>query len=105
MREIDVRELAQWRTGGRTFMLLDVREPHELATAAIAGAHHIPMREIPGRTSELPMDQEIVVICHHGGRSERVAGFLEAQGFTAVINLEGGIAAWSEQIDPSVPTY
>lgn len=105
MREINVTELAQWRTSGRTFMLLDVREPHELATAAIAGSHHIPMREIPGRTSELPKDQEIVVMCHHGARSARVAGFLETQGFTNVINLDGGIDAWSKQIDPSVANY
>ena len=105
MREIPVEELAAWRTQNKDFILLDVREPHELQTASIAGARHIPMREIPARARELPKDKEIVVMCHHGGRSERVAAFLEAQGFSDAINLDGGINAWSEKIDPTVPRY
>ena len=105
MREIIVEELAAWRTQGKDFILLDVREEHEVQTASIAGARHIPMREIPARSHELPKEKEIVVMCHHGGRSERVAAFLEAQGFADAINLDGGINAWSEKIDPTVPRY
>lgn len=105
MREIPVEELAAWRTQGKDFVLLDVREHHELQTASIAGVHHIPMSEIPARAHELPKEKEIVVMCHHGGRSERVAAFLESQGFADAINLDGGINAWSLKIDPSVPRY
>ena len=105
MREITVEELAAWRCAGRDFILLDVREPHELQSAAIEGSHHIPMREVPVRLHELPIEKEIVVMCHHGGRSERVAAFLEAQGFDGAINLEGGINDWSLKVDPNVPRY
>lgn len=105
MREIPVEQLAAWRTEGKDFILLDVREDDELRTASIAGAHHIPMSEIPARAHELPKQKEIVVICHHGGRSERVVTFLESQGFTDAINLDGGIDQWSLKIDPSVPRY
>ena len=105
MRDISVHELAKRRSAGDDFMLLDVREPDELALASIAGAHHIPMRDIPARINELAKDRAIVVMCHHGGRSERVARHLEAMGFTDVSNLEGGIAEWSAKIDPNVPRY
>ena len=105
MREILVEELAAWRTQGKDFILLDVREHDEVKTASINGAHHIPMGDIPARASELPKEKEIVVMCHHGGRSERVAAFLEKQGFSDAINLAGGINAWSEKIDPAVPRY
>ncbi len=86
-------------------MLLDVREPDEVVTAAIAGATHIPMAQIPARLNELPRDREIVVMCHHGGRSARIVRLLETHGFTEAINLEGGIDAWSQRIDPTIPTY
>lgn len=105
MLEIPVEKLASWRKEGKDFLLLDVREHDEVQTAFIAGAHHIPMGEVPGRINELPKEKEIVVMCHHGGRSERVAAFLEAQGFPDAINLEGGINAWSLRVDSNVPRY
>ncbi|GAC1498261.1 MAG: rhodanese-like domain-containing protein [Vulcanimicrobiaceae bacterium] len=105
MREISVEECAAWRSSGRPFTLLDVREPDEVATATLAGAMHIPMAQIPARLSEVPRDQEVVVMCHHGARSERIVRFLEANGFTEAINLEGGIDAWSQRIDPTIPGY
>lgn len=86
-------------------VLLDVREPWEIATAQIAGSVSIPMREIPARSEELDDDAQIVCICHHGARSAQVAMFLDSRGFTKVFNLQGGIDAWSRQVDPSVPTY
>jgi rhodanese-related sulfurtransferase len=85
--------------------LLDVREPAELALAAVDGALHIPMRDVPARLTELDPDHPLVVMCHSGGRSRRVAEFLAANGFEQVFNLNGGIDAWSLQIDPRVPRY
>jgi rhodanese-related sulfurtransferase len=85
--------------------LLDVREPDEIATARLAGALEIPMREVPSRLDELDRDRPLVVMCHSGGRSRRVAEFLAASGFTNVFNLRGGIDAWSLEVDSSVPRY
>ncbi len=86
-------------------VLLDVREHDELAIAAVTGALHIPMREIPARLAELDAAKPLVVMCHSGGRSQRVAAFLQGNGFTNVFNLKGGIDAWSTQVDPRVPRY
>lgn len=105
MQDLTVETLAEWRTAGKDFILLDVREEHEVQTAAISGALHVPMRQVPARASDLRKDVEVVVMCHHGGRSERVAHFLETQGFAGVYNLEGGIDGWSLRIDPSVARY
>lgn len=105
MREISVEELSAWQSGGETFTLLDVREDSEVLTASIPGALHIRMRDVPQRAAELPSEHPIVVMCHHGGRSERVAAFLQMQGFSNAVNLDGGIDAWSLRIDPSVPRY
>lgn len=90
---------------GDAVMLLDVREHAELALAAVPGATHIPMREIPARLAELDAAKPIVVMCHSGGRSRRVAEYLLANGFSSVFNLEGGIDAWSTQLDSHVPRY
>ncbi|MEA3121709.1 MAG: hypothetical protein QOH33_1264 [Paraburkholderia sp.] len=86
-------------------VLLDVREPWEISTASIAGCVSIPMREIPARSEELDDETPIVCICHHGARSANVAMFLESRGFKQMFNLQGGIDAWSRQVDTSVPTY
>ena len=90
---------------GEGALLLDVREQAELDLAAVAGAVHIPMREIPGRLAELTREQPIVVMCHSGGRSYRVAEYLLGNGFAEVFNLKGGIDAWSTQLDSHVPRY
>lgn len=90
-------------------LLLDVREPWELQTASVSAADAdlvaIPMNEIPGRLAELPQDRPIAVLCHHGGRSQRVALFLAQQGYTDVANVAGGIDAWSRERDPGIPRY
>ena len=86
-------------------LLLDVREPWEISTASIAGCVSIPMREIPERSEELDDETPIVCICHHGARSANVAMFLESRGFKQMFNLQGGIDAWSRQVDASVPKY
>lgn len=105
MTEISVADLKKKRDAGDTFVLLDVREPDELETAAIDGITAIPMMEIPQRYAELPQDTDIIVMCHHGGRSARVTQFLNDRGYDRAVNLDGGINAWSEQIDPAVPAY
>jgi adenylyltransferase/sulfurtransferase len=98
-------EFVRRRDAGEDLLLLDVREPREVAIASVAGALHIPMAQIPGRLAELDRNRQIVVICHSGGRSQAVVGFLQHQGFEQVANLTGGITRWSREVDPSVPLY
>ena len=86
-------------------LLVDVREPNEVAICAIAGSRRIPMQQIPGQLKDLPRDQMILVHCHHGGRSLRVTQFLRANGFTQVSNVAGGIDTWAELIDPTLARY
>ena len=86
-------------------MLVDVREPNEFAFAHIQGSLHIPLRQLPERTQELDPEQDIVVLCHHGMRSQQACLFLEQYGFSNLYNLKGGIDAWSLNCDPTVPRY
>jgi rhodanese-related sulfurtransferase len=86
-------------------VVIDVREEWELQLASIPGVVHVPMNQVPARLSELARDAETIVMCHAGSRSMRVAHFLANQGFTNVANLTGGISAWSEQVDATVPQY
>lgn len=90
---------------GENILILDVREPNEVFIAPFPGATHIPMRDIPSRLAELDRDREIVVVCHHGVRSALVAMDLVHLGFEHVLNLSGGIDAWSETADPTTPRY
>jgi len=86
-------------------VLLDVREPWEFQTCHIDGSVSIPMNTIPAQIEQLDRNAPVVCICHHGMRSMRVANFLEANGFGKVINLTGGIHAWAQQVDTTMPTY
>src|ERR1700722_18808076 len=90
--------------GDRIF-ILDVREGFEIFLAALPRATHIAMGDIPSRLTELEPDRETVVVCHHGVRSAQVATYLARMGFEHVLNLSGGIDAWSEDADPSTPRY
>jgi rhodanese-related sulfurtransferase len=90
---------------GESVLVLDVREPFEVALAPFPGAIHIPMGDIPSRLTELDPDRETVVVCHRGVRSAQVAMYLAQNGFEHVLNLTGGIDAWSEDADPSTPRY
>jgi rhodanese-related sulfurtransferase len=107
MQQITPAELAAWLAdaGRDKPLLLDVREPWEYDKARIEGARLVPMREIAARVSELDPSSEVVAICHHGGRSQQVAMFLEKNGFKKVHNLVGGVDAWSRSVDPAVPLY
>ena len=103
---ISVIELQQKQASDEVFFLLDVREPDELTIADIGGTL-IPMDALGTRMAEIEAhkDQDIVVMCRSGARSAMVVGWLQKQGFDRVYNLEGGIAAWSRQIDPSIALY
>lgn len=107
MEEISATEAAALlqSADAETVVLLDVREDIELSIAAIDGALHIPMRQIPKRISELNPDHTTVVMCHTGGRSAQVATFLRQKGFSTVLNLKGGIQAWTNSVDPSIAEY
>jgi adenylyltransferase/sulfurtransferase len=102
--QIGPEELKRRQTAGEDVFVLDVREPHEYQIANIGG-HLIPLNDLPKRISELDREKNIVVQCKSGGRSQRGAEFLQQQGFTHVENLAGGITAWSEKVDPSIPKY
>ncbi len=103
--QIEVRALRERMRSGQPYVLLDVREPFEHEMARIEGADLIPLGELPARAGELDREKEIYVLCHSGVRSERAAEFLRASGFPKVVNVAGGIDAWSEEIDPDVPRY
>lgn len=85
--------------------VVDVRESPELELARLEGAVHLPLSELAQRWTELRPLKNIVLICHHGVRSERAGRFLVAQGFAEVAHLAGGIDAWSDQIDSTVARY
>lgn len=101
---ISVEETKEKKDQGPDFILLDVRRLDELHIASIEGATHIPLQELEKRLGELDKDKELIVFCHHGGRSRRAAQFLLEKGFN-VKNMEGGIDAWSKKIDSSISRY
>ena len=103
--DISVRRLEKMRKTGEEHTLLDIREEEELAISSIDGAVHIPMNTLPENLDQLTKDHPIVVMCHVGGRSAQVCDWLNSNGFENAVNLEGGISAWSADIDPSVPSY
>ena len=97
------------RAAGTPLILLDVREPWEVALAAIrldgTEARFVPMGSVPAAVDSFDRSQPVVCICHHGARSAQVVAFLERRGFDSVYNLAGGIDAWSLTVDPAVPRY
>ncbi|MES2415774.1 MAG: rhodanese-like domain-containing protein [Pseudomonadota bacterium] len=113
--QLNLSSFKEWRDSaeaGELPVVLDVREPWELQTASVVPDGfrllHIPMRDVPARLGELEAggnDQPIACLCHHGMRSLQVGNFLEQRGFTAVVNLQGGIDAWSQQVDATIPRY
>jgi rhodanese-related sulfurtransferase len=105
--EIDCRSVKAKLDAQEKFLLLDCRERDEYELVRIEPALLIPMGEIPERLAELEpyRNQEIVVHCHHGGRSLRVTMWLRQQGFANVRNLTGGIEQWATEIDSALPHY
>lgn len=103
-------QVAEWIAAqAATPVVLDVREPAELRAASVRPEGFdllaIPMNEIPARIAELDPARPLAVLCHHGARSQRVAMFLAHNGFDGVVNIAGGIDAWSAERDPGVPRY
>lgn len=102
--QLGVKELKRRIDAGEDVFILDVREPYEYQIAQIGGKL-IPQNDVPQRLAEIPRDREIVVQCRSGARSQRIAELLKQSGYTEVVNLAGGILAWSEEIDPKVQKY
>jgi sulfur-carrier protein adenylyltransferase/sulfurtransferase len=102
--EIRPEELKRRLDAGEDIFVLDVREPHEYQIANIGG-HLIPLGELPQRVNELDPNREIVAHCRSGVRSAKAVEFLRNNGFRNVANLAGGILAWSEKVDPTLPNY
>lgn len=105
MVEITPKELRAKIDRGDDFILIDVREPHELAIAAIPGAVPVPLGTLPSRADEFDPDADIVLMCRSGRRSADALLFLQSRGFSHLANLKGGILAWSDDVDPSVAKY
>jgi rhodanese-related sulfurtransferase len=103
--EIDAVALKAKMDRGDKFQLIDVREPHEYQICKIPGSKLIPLGELPKRLNEIDPSTEIVAQCKMGGRSAKACDILRANGFKNVRNLIGGILAWSDKVDPSVPKY
>jgi Rhodanese-related sulfurtransferase len=106
MQEITATELKRRLDAGEDIQLIDVRQPNEHAYAKIEGAKLIPLSELMNRLDEIDPSKETVVHCHLGGRSARAIDALQRAGFKGkLLNLKGGITAWSDEVDPSVPKY
>jgi adenylyltransferase/sulfurtransferase len=106
MNEITATELKQRLDQGDDLQIIDVREPNEFEVARIPGSVLIPLGQVVGRMSEIDPERETVVHCKGGGRSARAIEALSRAGFTGQMsNLAGGITAWSNDVDPSVPKY
>ena len=106
MREINPGECSSYlETATEKPLLLDVREQWEYDIVHLDDAVLIPMRQIPAEADSLDPDRETIVICHHGLRSRQVALYLEKLGFTNVVNLHGGMDAWTKEADTGLPSY
>lgn len=102
---ISVQDVKKRLDAGEPLLLLDIREVPELARSQLDGAHHIPMGQIGARLAEIPRDRPVVIFCHHGIRSAVVVDQLRDMGITNVLNMAGGIDAWSREVDSSIPRY
>ena len=102
--QISVKELKQRIDAGEDVQLIDVREPYEYQIAQIGGKL-IPQNDVANRLAEIDRDREVVVHCRSGARSQRIAEFLKQAGYPRVVNVAGGILAWSDEIDPKVQKY
>lgn len=104
--EILATELKQRLDSGEDIQIIDVREAHEVAVASIPNTTHIPLGQVLNRMSEIDPNRETVVHCKMGGRSAKAIEALKRSGFKgSLLNLKGGIIAWSNEVDPTVPRY
>ena len=103
--DIEPTEVKAKMDRGDQFVLIDVREPHEYQICSIPNAKLIPLGDLPKRVNELDSADEIVAHCKSGMRSAKAVEFLKQAGFKKVRNMKGGILAWSDKVDPTVPKY
>ncbi len=104
MRRINAAQLAAQLEHEKP-MLLDVREAWEFEICHIGGSMNVPMGQISSQLEQLQTASEIVVICHHGIRSQKLINFLQQHSAAALVNLDGGVDAWARSIDPAMPVY
>lgn len=100
INEIDVQELSRLRESGESHTLVDIRSPMEILQGSIANAENIPMNQIPEHIAKLKELDKVVLYCRSGARSAHACAFLASQGLDNVINLKGGIIAWSQSGQP-----
>lgn len=116
MRHISVTELKEYLgtyssqetvdgDAGDRPLLLDVREPWEYQICHLDNAMLVPMNQVPTALKKLDKNQETIIICHHGVRSQRVGAFMKNNGFNDIVNVAGGINAWAKDVDSSMSTY
>lgn len=105
IKQATPHDIKQRIDAGDDLLLIDVREPDELRIASVEGAHAYPMSQAMSWIDDLPRDRELVIMCHHGSRSMQVASALAQRGHTNLTNMQGGIDAWSQQVDPSIRRY
>lgn len=105
--QLSAVELARWRTDASRSapLVVDVREPWELELCRIDGSVSIPLGELDRRSGELPRERPLVLVCHHGGRSQHAAMLLAGAGFKEVHNLAGGVESWAVSVDPAMKRY
>jgi adenylyltransferase/sulfurtransferase len=103
--EVDVRSARAWLGSKNAPVVLDVREPFEVALCSLPGSLAIPLAQVPDRLAALPRDRPILVLCHHGSRSLSATKFLRAKGLNRTTSLRGGIHEWAEAFDPKMPRY
>ena len=103
--EITVEQFKSLLEAKEEIAVLDVREDWERETCLIEPSAHIPLMQLPERIGELDPQKPTIVYCKVGGRSARAVGFLRKAGFKKAVNLEGGIDAWAEKIEPAMPRY
>ena len=104
MRRMTASQLAEHLEDANP-LLLDVREPWEFEICHIVGSINLPMAQIPQNLHRFQDEPEIVVICHHGIRSQHVIQFMQQLNSSTLINLEGGVEAWAREVDPDMPVY
>jgi rhodanese-related sulfurtransferase len=105
IQEINPIEAVAMQNPSSKTVFLDVREAPELAICRIEGAQHVAMSELATQFAAIPQDRPVIVFCHHGMRSRQVIQFLQSQGYDKLINLEGGIHAWAQEVEPTMATY
>ena len=104
MKELTVVELKEKIDANEDFQLIDVREPYEIDIATIGG-ENIPLAQIQAEVDKISREKQVVVYCRSGGRSGNAVQWLDTQGLDNIYNLQGGILAWSDEIDQSIPKY